>query len=298
MKNDRNENLEVAYYAVAFIDLLGQQKAMKELDDLPQNEEQKAKFVAALKNTAGVVDDLNRSMANFLEAAAKRSRDTRIPKPMRDFALQMTEWEVKHQRFSDGLVLFTSLSNRDRLCPVVGVGTLLMVCSSLMLLSLAKGHPLRGGIDVGVCMELYPNEPYGPAVAKAYGLESSVAQYPRIVIGDSLVSYLSQGAGKAEKGVVDSFWKKASESCLDLISTDTDGHLILDYLGKGAREVFCGTVNREMIERVTQFVGSQGQKYREEKNTKLVMRYLLLTEYLCSRLPLWCGEDEKEGVTN
>jgi hypothetical protein len=298
MGNAHNENLEVSYYAVAFIDLLGQKDVLRELDYLPQNDEEKAKFIATLKKTAGVVDDLNRSMTSFLEAATRRSVDTTIPEPLRDFVLQMTKWEVKHQRFSDGIMLFTSLSSKISPCPVVGVGTLLMVCSSLMLLSLAKGHPIRGGIDVGVGLELYPNELYGPAVGNAYHLENSIAQYPRIVVGDSLVEYLRQGEVKEEKDAVSIFRKKASESCLDFISEDTDGHAILSYLGKGASEVFGNTIDREILEQVTKFVGSQGEKYRQEKNTKLIMRYLLLTQYICSCLPLWFKKDEKHGMTN
>src|SRR5438045_4043107 len=61
---------------------------------------------------------------------------------------------------------------------------------SLMLTSLAWGHPIRVGLDVGTGVEVERGQLYGPAVVKAYELESRAAEYPRVIVGDTLADYL------------------------------------------------------------------------------------------------------------
>ena len=66
-------------------------------------------------------------------------------------------------------------------------------CEALLPVVMAMGEwgiPVRGGIDIGVGVDLYPNEVYGPVAASAYKLESEVADYPRIVIGSGLLDYV------------------------------------------------------------------------------------------------------------
>lgn len=291
--------LNISYYVVAFVDLLGQKEALKGVDRLPKNEDEKAAFVAALKKSAGIVTDLNQSLKSFLEGASRTSMNQDVPKPLRDMVEQMTKWKLKHQRFSDGLVLYASLNNEEHACPVVGVGTLLLLCSSLMLLSLAKGHPVRGGIDIGVGMELYADELYGPALAKAYELENRVAQYPRIVLGDTLIEYLVLGSKKSTSDpLVDSFWKQVSETCLTYVAEDTDGCWILDYLGPGVQESLRNGMTEDILSKVCDFVGEQGTKHRAEKNSKLVMRYLMLSAYLESKILQMAQKFSDKGTEN
>ena len=60
----------------------------------------------------------------------------------------------------------------------------------MFLVTLVWGHPARGGLDVGLGVEIAPGEVYGAALERAYQLESEVAQHPRLVIGKELVAYL------------------------------------------------------------------------------------------------------------
>jgi hypothetical protein len=57
MRGSKEPDIRTAYYAVAFMDLLGQQAAMRGLDRIPTTEDEKLRFVAAVEETAGVVDD-------------------------------------------------------------------------------------------------------------------------------------------------------------------------------------------------------------------------------------------------
>ena len=48
------------------------------------------------------------------------------------------------------------------------------------------GRPLRGGIDVGLGLEITADEVYGPALERAHYLESRLADYPCVLVGDEL----------------------------------------------------------------------------------------------------------------
>jgi len=79
-----------------------------------------------------------------------------------------------------------------------------------------------------------PGEIYGTALERAYVLESEVAKYPRIVIGDELWKYLNAVLAEFEKST-----KPMAQSVTaivraiqKMIATDSDGKRILDYLGE------------------------------------------------------------------
>ena len=81
--------------------------------------------------------------------------------------------------------------------PILGVYDILCTCAALMLVQLAIGHPIRGGLDVGTGM-VVDDELFGAAIVKAYRLESQRAGHPRLVVGHGLLNYsqdIDAGAG-------------------------------------------------------------------------------------------------------
>ena len=72
-----------------------------------------------------------------------------------------------------------------------------LACRSLS--ALQQGIPLRGGIDVGLGTEMFPNEVYGPALLNAYRLESQAAEYPRTALGENLGAQSGQPLRNAAK---------------------------------------------------------------------------------------------------
>lgn len=109
--------------------------------------------------------------------------------------------------FSDNMVVSTVLRRGYELSELIGLA------SSLSLLLLHKGVMSRGGIAVGE-IKHSGNIVYGPALVKAYQLESQVANYPRIVIArDAVEKFLQLMDNPAG----------AEESIRQQLRTDFDG---------------------------------------------------------------------------
>jgi hypothetical protein len=158
-----------------------------------------------------------------------------------------------------------------------------------MLTSLASEHPLRGGIDVGLATEIGPGEIYGTALERAYLLESKVAQYPRIVIGDELWKYLNSALAEfgEDKTPVAKAIPAIIQKIMGLIATDTDGKRILDYLGAGVVENSAPGDKESMVQPAYEFVLAEQNRLIGEGNAELIERYASFRSYFESRLSLW-----------
>jgi hypothetical protein len=181
-------------YCTGFIDLLGQQEEYKNEGLLPQfaSEEERKEFLQKIKRSIGAIFDLQQTAENMLKVAlnpTSRLKKT-LPPELHNSYDHIQKTRVKRQRWSDGMVFFVSLGETDIKCPMNGVFYLFGLAASLCFLGLAKKRPLRGAIDIAWGVELHKGELFGPAVAKAYELESSVAQYPRIVVSKRAIAYL------------------------------------------------------------------------------------------------------------
>jgi hypothetical protein len=74
--------------------------------------------------------------------------------------------------------------------PIMTLHTLLSICAATFINTLSFGMVCRGGINTGIAGEFFTGEIYGPALADVYYLESRIADYPRIVVGDQLYLFL------------------------------------------------------------------------------------------------------------
>ncbi len=190
--------------------------------------------------------------------------------------------------FSDSITIYIPLKKEESglNVPISGIHGILGAAGMISLIMLAAGHPIRGGIDVGIAFEIGNDEVYGPALARAYSLESNVSQYPRITIGEELIQYLQINATQKENGDrVKSVEKTLAKQCAKFIAVDDDGIPFIDYLG----EDFLSNLpdnSRELTIAAYQFVVSKSIQYKKEKNSKLAFRYSLLRNYFESRLSL------------
>ena len=159
-----------------------------------------------------------------------------LPGNQQELYDQMRETKLKHQRWSDGLVYFVSLQQENVKCPINGIFHIFGTVGSLCFVGLCRKHPIRGSVDISWGVELHPGELYGAAVANAYELESEIAQYPRIVIGERVVEYLESSSQNPHSNPFSEFNRSLAEICLGMIAIDFDGNYILDYLGKNFKE--------------------------------------------------------------
>lgn len=96
--------------------------------------------------------------------------------------------------------------------------------------AMAKGYMIRGAITQGL---LYHTEDiiFGPALVKAYELESKVSNFPRVIMEDSL---LNTGATNCKKGHT---FNMEMEYLKNIVSLDNDGYYFIDYFENAFSEM-------------------------------------------------------------
>lgn len=168
--------------------------------------------------------------------------------------------------------------------PLIGIYSVLMASGLLSLAWLSESQPFRGGIEIGVGAELYESEIYGFPLVEAYNLESRIAQYPRIVIGDQLVGYLEYHKLEGDKETKEYTQLRITiaEKCLKLLTIDDDGKVIIDYLGEEFQKN--NDDFQDLAIKAYNYIVQQSEQWKKGKNSKLAFRYTLLRNYFNSRM--------------
>ncbi|MDE1943707.1 MAG: hypothetical protein KGI47_11270 [Betaproteobacteria bacterium] len=282
----------IAYnYCVAFVDLLGQREALRDQGLLipPQTDEQRKAFREVLRNSIGAIIKLQESAEEMLAPILQQNLDS-----PRRAALQpeqqliwdkMLHTRVTTQRWSDGLVSFACLGDKEIKCQVIGIFSIFGLVGSLCLLGLATSHPIRGAIEIAWGVELRPNELYGPAVARAYEIESEIAQYPRIVVGPETIGFLQAHSTNPDQDVFSQTDREFATLCLDMLIRDADGHWILHYLGEKFQFAVTHQQHAELYGKARHFVHEQLLTHQANQNTKLAFRYSHLVQYFDAHPP-------------
>lgn len=198
-KDNKNmtNNINYYYYLVAFVDILGQKEVFRDLEK-QSLEDNHPKLIEAHKQTARFVETLRNDFQVFFNAyTAEKEPSVKVaPEKMEQFKA-MLKSNLKHQRFSDCIQAYVCLhTDKYHSNAINDVFRTLLACGDILLLSLARKKAFRAGVEVGLGTELDNGEIYGPVLYKAYELESKVAEYPRIVIGQKLINYLTNLANK------------------------------------------------------------------------------------------------------
>jgi len=276
-------------YVAAFVDILGQRKHLASFRLLPDisKPEQEKEFMPVLKKTLGVVRDLHDSLRDVFSNYSRPAMVPNAPPEWSQTHDNLVKTDIRFQNFSDNSLVFLSLANNDVRCPINGVFGLLMACGMMCLKNLAGRHPIRGGIDLGWGIELDQNELYGSVVSTAYELESQIAQYQRIAVGDGLVSYLQSMSALDVKNVYDTFNQTLARKCLNLLNPDSDGVVFVDYLGEAFKNDVSGAIDATMVKAGIRFILDQLDQFKSQNDTKHVMRYLMLLDYLNRSASIW-----------
>ena len=290
MKKDHN----YGYYLVAFIDILGQKEAFQGINSVPAEGEEdlKEKLSEAHEQTVHFVEVFRESFNNLFNDISKETESKiKVPVTFKKQFDEMRKVTLKHTRFSDCILAFVPLqTDKYHINAVNGVHAVITSCGAMSLLSLSGEKAIRAGIEVGIGTELENGEVYGPALFKAYNLESKIAQYPRIVIGPELINYLinlskknPQMPNQDPKDI--ELCKITADKCLKMIMKDFDGYNIVDYLGDELKKIYSHpSVSykisyEEIFEKASKFVEEEYQKRKKMKDSKLALRYYLLFNY-------------------
>jgi hypothetical protein len=270
----------LGFYLVAFLDVQGQQEKFRQLR-VPTTPAEEQAVSKVLLETAGFVDGLREQLkAEFKE------NDERLSKSK---TTQTESLQPEFIGFSDCFVMSVALWDaKENLTFFIKIYSALAAACNAMMTCFAKEHALRGGIDIGLGAEIARGEIYGTALAKAYLLECRAAEYPRVLIGDELWKYLSEGVVEFEskqtpdaEKICDVIKKTMAFTCID-----ADGRRILDYLGNFVKTI--GWRGAEtVIEPAYNFVVAEHARLTAAGNDKLSVRYARLLRYFESRISLW-----------
>jgi hypothetical protein len=286
---ENKESLDAKNYCISFIDLLGQRSEYRNEGLLPayQSVADKELFKRKVQRTIGRVHLLQRISDTMLKAALayKSPAADKLPSDVRHIYDEIKEVRLKRQRWSDGLVSFVSLADGDVKCPMCSVYTLLVTIGGVCFLMLAEQLPIRGAIDIAWGVELHEGEIYGPAVAKAYELESEVAQYPRIVVGPLFVDYLVSKMKDPAADIYAQCNRGLAKLCYDMLARDSDGYHFVDYLGETFHKTATGGIHQRAYQDSMKFIHEQCDKWSRERNTKLAFRYNRLLSYFVAHPP-------------
>lgn len=289
--NSADEPLQAGNYCVSFIDLLGQRKALDGQGLLPPFETEEARNLlnATLRKSVGAIIKLQSRAEEMLQPLLDPRPDSpfRAALPPEQHAIwdEMQLARIKTQRWSDGLVSFLCLGDKDVKCRMNGVFALFGLAGTLCFLGLATRNPIRGAIDVAWGVELHPGELYGAAVARAYDLESEVAQYPRIVVGVETVKLLETHRANPAQDFYSQHDKALAEFCLGMLLQDVDGNWVVHYLGNEFQQGISHEHHAELYSAARKFVIEQLMEHNASKNTKLSLRYSHLLHYVESHPP-------------
>jgi len=165
---------------------------------------------------------------------------------------------------------------------------ILMASAGMFILSLAAKHAIRGGIEIDGGIKLAPEsiEIYGPALFKAVTLEGHVAKHPRIVIGPGMLDFLTAVTAGTSTERTAIYARQIAGLCREMIVKDSDGHFILDYLGKLILATFSRALPRnEVLIPAKRFVESELARWEAENNLERAERYRKVLAYFNDRLP-------------
>lgn len=293
--SDLQENpeipLQAGNYCVSFIDLLGQRAALAGQGLLPpfQTEAELNTLSDTLRKSVGAIIKLQKQAEDMFEPLLGGRLDSpfraALPLELQAQWDEMQTTRVKTQRWSDGLVSFLCLGDKDVKCRMNGVFALFGLAGTLCMMGLATKNPIRGAIDVAWGVELHPGELYGAAVARAYELESEIAQYPRIVVGREAIKLLEAHALNPAQDAFSQNDRELAKLCLSLLLQDLDGNWIVHYLGDEFQGAISQTQHAELYQHARGFVIEQLLEHRDRKNTKLSLRYAHLLHYFDAHAP-------------
>jgi len=280
-KSMEDKTHRLGYHLVVFLDVQGQREKFKGLR-LPRTSEEHAAVQEVLKNTAGFVVGLRATFRkNFAAFEAGISGKAGHLQP-------------RFVGFSDSFVVSVPLApvNGD-LEPLVRIFSALSAASTIMMTAFASKHAVRGGIEVGLGVEIGPEEIYGTALGDAYELESKFAKYPRVLTGKTFWDYL--GAAEREFRA-----RKSDALCamvqkiMDLTAVENEERY-LDYLGEVMSQLAKPGEAKIMVQPGYDFIVGEHERFIVAKDEKLAERYGKLRSYYESRLPLWGLDKNSNG---
>jgi len=275
------------YFVVGLADVLGQSERLLGYNAPPPEGLANREQLAALRLDTLVPvrqfrKDFHDQFRGYEQAVAKSPLNC-IRGPVGELLDSIDSEPVGVHAFSDLVALSLSLGSKSKAVPMQGVYLMTAAFGIASLFSLYRGHPIRGGIELDVAWPIrqheIQSEIYGPALAKAYHLESKVADYPRIVVGENLLHYNDLWALLPDS---DDIFQNANREYAhyvrNFLVTDDDGKTVVnpfgDWAERGKKQ------RRQVVDRCLEFADGERKKFESCGDTKLTARYSRLISFI------------------
>ena len=195
--SDNRKEKRIGWHVIAFLDLLGQQRKLRALNALPDAEkpQELIDFKKTIEEIYLPIATLRMIFKTGIEASMDLDTGNANWTPeQQEFRRQFRSTSIYQRPFSDSLIADIPLLDSIGKYPCRAIYLVLASTAFAFFSCMAFGCVFRGGIEFGLAMEIGNDEVYGPALARAYTLESKVANCPRVVIGEGLMRYLNETA--------------------------------------------------------------------------------------------------------
>ena len=280
------------YYMVACLDILGQKSRMAGLK-MPRSAEEQKEAITILQQTAGEVLRLRESFDKYFFGASKRFASLLPTDKDRDMYERYTQQDTLHWSFSDTCVVAIPWMDDRIAASAAGLNRTIGTAAFLWLVGLATGHPIRGGIDVGVGMNITKGEVYGPALASAHHAEAEIAKYPRIVVGPMFIDLLksiiqAEPKDRHESDREFQLWlaSQYGKSAMDCLCRDPDGIFMVDCLKPNVimPDESMEKDAKALVTAAFEYVEAQLEDAKKNGDNKLERRYKVLKSYFEERV--------------
>ncbi len=282
------ETINVGYYFMAFIDIVGQRDKLKGWTSLPKNEAQRKQLAADLTETSEYVKELRQQFDEMYAVAHEPTGLLdHLDADKRAWVEQRKKTFVWRRGFSDSYIMTVPCWKES--APGVHAGgifeAMFGICG-IFNWALARQKPFRGGIDIGLGTEIDEEEVYGPVAVQAYELESRKAKWPRVLVGEGLSKHLDDLEQRCGNDLAGIHTKINIANCRRLITNYRGGKCMLDVMGEAAHSVLPQDFT-QAVQGGYQFVVSEERRFQKSGPKKLHRRYSQLQKYIESRLPFW-----------
>jgi hypothetical protein len=293
----------VAHFVVGYFDILGQSDQLKTIPKYSDDPGEQERIGDRIIETVGPIIHLRRNLAQFFEkfdgvSLADMPRSSERPERM-DAARDYESAKLNLQGFSDTVLAFSPLGTDGGDISLLQTGRLMIAAVRAFLEMLARGHAIRGSIDVGLGIDYFDGEIYGPALLSVHQLEKG-AGWPRVVIGDGLVdvwqSLIRIAEIQNQETVNSRFARKQLSWC---VRDPVDGQMFLDLVSDELLELLGeGPFNNGTIWQLADVAQLRAGILQEryQTNSEVGPKYDRLVAYLRKRRGQLLGERRRRAT--
>jgi len=278
--DEHKPNLRLQVYAATFIDILGQGSALRKLRDsewwhlTPETKR-------LLSETYGRVQRFRDLYRRFLSGFFKPSHLEQEFIASNPTKALLSLWQASRVHdlqvlcIADSIIALVPIHVRDSIFPFPSVLALMGACCHTILSSFCEHRAIRGGIALGPCVfNSETEEIYGSAISVAVELEKS-ANWPRLLVDPEIIRVAKTFAEHSGTEKAEHLNATFAQRCLSLVVDDDDGQPILDYLGRGVRQLY--DIPERISSKAEGFILSQVSEHAG--NEKILDKYRKVQQY-------------------